>query len=624
MNDMRHWPIGPNLSTADFLRSFHGDDGFWPIVAIKPGSPPIAKDFVNCPTREADLDAWTAPLVSQGYNLYFSIGAQKAPIGKKAGKSNIACVDWLFSDLDPPDELSGAELIAWRDKTLLDMLEAKHAPPASMLVDLGRGLWAYWRLKEPIHVAAGGQEVERFESRLRHLAISLGGDESCAEVSRIARLPGFPNMKTGATAKVLAYMPNRVYCSDQFALAPEKLRKDTAAPNGANTFADLIDDDEAIAEATDYLLNKAPLAIEGKAGRATMIRVANRCRDFGCSLETAALLMDEHWNDRCSPPWDLGEIEHEARGLRREHPEGCDHPRALERTKQALVRKFFEPILAEASASAQGAAQPPAVIGPCVLFHGDFDDRPLKNWLVAKVLPAEGLAFLSAQWGMYKTFLAFDLAAAVMARATFAGAQIKRQGGVLFLAAESQDEVRARLQGVIEAKLRRALPAVNDQHLTLNVDRLPFAWFEGSPRLAHVSTARQELRKIVREASDGIEGRTGFPLALIIIDTFMAAAGLSDANDRAESQNVMNLLQSIAREFRVLVLVVDHFGKDPEKGTAGASSKEAAADSSDRCTRRQDHRGQGVKYARRFAKSSRRAAGDRNSILDARASIGLR
>jgi hypothetical protein len=45
---------------------------------------------------------------------------------------------------------------------------------------------------------------------------------------------------------------------------------------------------------------------------------------------------------------------------------------------------------------------------------------------------------LIGQWGTLKTFVAFDLSAAIMTKTTFAGATVNRQGGVLFVAAEDK------------------------------------------------------------------------------------------------------------------------------------------------------------------------------------------
>src|SRR5262249_21520856 len=72
----------------------------------------------------------------------------------------------------------------------------------------------------------------------------------------------------------------------------------------------------------------------------------------------------------------------------------------------------------------------------------------------------------------------------------------------------------------------------------------------------------------------------GLPLALIIFDTVMMAAGY--AGEGSEQDNVIGakLLQAFAKIERVtgaLVVGLDHYGKDISTGTRGGSAKEDRA-----------------------------------------------
>ena len=58
------------------------------------------------------------------------------------------------------------------------------------------------------------------------------------------------------------------------------------------------------------------------------------------------------------------------------------------------------------------------------------------------LIPACGHGLLSGQWGTYKSFVALELATTLMTAQPFLGGMIKRQCGVLFLAAEGADEMR--------------------------------------------------------------------------------------------------------------------------------------------------------------------------------------
>ena len=208
-------------------------------------------------------------------------------------------------------------------------------------------------------------------------------------------------------------------------------------------------------------------------------------------------------------------------------------------------------------------------------WHGDVDDAPLKKWLVYKTLPEVGKALIAGQWGTYKTFVALDLAHSIMTKTPFAGRAVMRQGGVLFIVTEGQDEVRVRLEGIARAKAAQIAP--REGVVTVDPAHMPFVWIEACPRLTS-ETAGEELRKIVEAAQSEMLARFGLPLALITIDTLMPAAGFKDANDLSEAQRVMGVLTEVAKAAQALVLCVDHFGKDASTGTRNSSVKEDNVD----------------------------------------------
>jgi hypothetical protein len=57
-----------------------------------------------------------------------------------------------------------------------------------------------------------------------------------------------------------------------------------------------------------YLTKDAPLSKQGAGGDETLVKkVAPTLKDMGCSEELAGELLAELWNDRCEPPWQLGD-----------------------------------------------------------------------------------------------------------------------------------------------------------------------------------------------------------------------------------------------------------------------------------------------------------------------------
>jgi AAA domain len=204
---------------------------------------------------------------------------------------------------------------------------------------------------------------------------------------------------------------------------------------------------------------------------------------------------------------------------------------------------------------------------PRLYAHGDPDPRPIKSWLIKGLVPAIGHGLMSGQWGAGKTFAFFDLAASLSTGQPFIGHTVKRQCGILLIAAEGADEVRLRLDAVVREKCG-------------NMTQAPFRWYETAPVLLQKG-ATEKLIAMARQAEASLQEKFGLPLGLIGIDTIAASAGYARAGDEydtAVGQSLMNVLRAVAQEMKCFVLGIDHFGKSVEAGTRGASSKEASSD----------------------------------------------
>jgi len=204
---------------------------------------------------------------------------------------------------------------------------------------------------------------------------------------------------------------------------------------------------------------------------------------------------------------------------------------------------------------------------PPMYAHGDPDPRPLKSWLVKGLIPACGHGLLAGQWGTYKSFVALELTAALMTAQPFLGGMVKRQCGVLFLAAEGADEMRLRLNAAVREKCG-------------DMPRAPFRWYGTTPVLLQRG-AVEKLVAMARQAEASLISEFGLPLGLIIIDTVAVSAGYPQPgaeNDPAVTQAVMNVLKEVAQQLNCFVLGVDHYGKNIAAGTRGSSAKEASVD----------------------------------------------
>jgi AAA domain len=142
---------------------------------------------------------------------------------------------------------------------------------------------------------------------------------------------------------------------------------------------------------------------------------------------------------------------------------------------------------------------------PQLFVHGGADPRPSTTWLVKQILPARGHGLLSGQWGTAKTFTVIDLAAAAATGQPFLGRIIKRQSGVLFIAAEGANQVRLRFDAVWKEKCGDAK------------ERAPFCWYETAPTLLQKGSV-EKLIAMARQAEVTLMRDFGLPLGLIIID----------------------------------------------------------------------------------------------------------
>jgi hypothetical protein len=260
---------------------------------------------------------------------------------------------------------------------------------------------------------------------------------------------------------------------------------------------------------------------------------------------------------------------------------GRDHGRAVARSLQpyaASVRVLELPGLADKGdivnwLDAGGTvdqlkdlaakAEPDRLELPPSWVHGERDPLTSRRWLVKGLLPEVGSGLLAGQWGTYKSFAGLDIAGAVMTGAAFMGAyRIKRQCGVMWIATESAEEVIARLEALVREKCGSRM--------------MPFVCFEDCPPLLKAGSL-ELLAAMARDAEARIRKNFDLPLGLIEIDTIIGAAGYAkpgDENDPVVGAQLMKVLDNLAKQTRTFTLGLDHYGKNVETGTRGASSKE--------------------------------------------------
>jgi Bifunctional DNA primase/polymerase, N-terminal/AAA domain/Primase C terminal 2 (PriCT-2) len=158
-----------------------------------------------------------------------------------------------------------------------------------------------------------------------------------------------------------------------------------------------------------------------------------------------------------------------------------------------------EPSPDDDNSKSQGATSDPPPqqnkTGPQLFWHGEPTGRTLKPWAVKELIPETGTGLASGQWGACKTFTMLDLAGSIATGLPFAGREIIRTGGVLFIAAEGDTEIESRLQGLVNHKLASEAMAAGakGKPVTADLDHLPFVWIEELPHLKDNQSFKQLL-----------------------------------------------------------------------------------------------------------------------------------
>lgn len=177
-------------------------------------------------------------------------------------------------------------------------------------------------------------------------------------------------------------------------------------------------------------------------------------------------------------------------------------------------------------------------------------ELPPLAWRVRGVLPARGLAAIAGPSGSGKSFLAFDMAAAIAGGWRWFGQRVEA-APVVYAALEGEAGYKLRAQAW-EAHHCKALP----YELRLMLDTFKL-------------TEAQDVDDLATVVPAG---------AVVIIDTLNRAAPESDEN----SSRVMGLILEAAKRLQALtgglVVLVHHTGKNESKGLRGHSSLFAALD----------------------------------------------
>jgi hypothetical protein len=165
---------------------------------------------------------------------------------------------------------------------------------------------------------------------------------------------------------------------------------------------------------------------------------------------------------------------------------------------------------------------------------------PRKRFLVAGILPAQGITMVYGPSGAGKTGLAITTAMCVADGLPWAGRETEK-GGVLYIAAENYLGVLDRFQA---AAMRHG-----DHRLPIVIADRP------SGPIAR-EKGRYEIAALAREHAAALGS-----ISLIVIDTLATVFGSTSQDDSAGASIFMNELEALSAELGCAVAVVHHTGK---------------------------------------------------------------
>ena len=200
--DNRSKVLSDYLEIIDFLEKLR-PGGPWVLTAIDPASGKI-----ETITAHNKIEALCFIRLHDGKrNLHYSVNPTRTAMTRKAAKTDIAAIEYLFADLDPRDDESPEDAKA----RYLAAIRA-HAPEMAALIDSGNGLQVLLKLETRIELAepvmetdAKGKNVWAFpseaaaiiadvEARSAALMKRLGSVAGTQNIDRILRLPGTINL----------------------------------------------------------------------------------------------------------------------------------------------------------------------------------------------------------------------------------------------------------------------------------------------------------------------------------------------------------------------------------------------------------------------------------------------
>jgi len=197
-----------------------------------------------------------------------------------------------------------------------------------------------------------------------------------------------------------------------------------------------------------------------------------------------------------------------------------------------------------------------------VLAAGEFLARPPAEWQIKGLIPRAGLVVLYGESGAGKSFVALDLAGAIVRGVNWRGMRTK-PGRVVIVAAEGAGGFGGRVRAY-------------EQHHGISFADLPLGIVDAAPNLMQPADVAALTQSITD--SGGAD--------LIVLDTFAQMTPGANENAGEDMGKALGHCKFLHQHTGATVMLVHHAGKDASRGARGWSGLKAAADAELEVTRK--------------------------------------
>jgi hypothetical protein len=325
----------------------------------------------------------------------------------------------------------------------------------------------------------------------------------------------------------------------------EKLAAHKSAKKATNKDKVISADNPAdVEKAKRWLLDVAETAVEGHGGDHTTFATAAKLKEFGISPENTLELLLDHWNDRCSPPWQIEDLQRKVDNAYRY---------AQKAQGAASAQADFEPVITEINNE----------MVPEYLIPDEHTLEKRKR-VIGNIAIKKMVTILTAPPGVGKSTFTIALALSKASGRNILGINPYKQGAVM-LQNNEDDFAELGLRTAAAAKhygISNTTLTEENGHRTLFVqsgEKRPL-------RIAQRAGANNSIKPLDADAL--IVGLIANKIELLIVDPFSETHPANE-NDNGEILKVASIYREVAQKADCAIILVHHDRKPDQANAEG-------------------------------------------------------